>query len=101
MGKTDPRVDAYLARSQEFAKPILTHLRDTVHAASPEIDEDMKWSFPHFMYKGMLCSMASFKAHCAFGFWKGALVIGTPGTPRRWASSAALPRSRICRRGKR
>jgi uncharacterized protein YdeI (YjbR/CyaY-like superfamily) len=28
------------------------------------------------MYKGMLCSMASFKEHCAFGFWKGALVTG-------------------------
>jgi uncharacterized protein YdeI (YjbR/CyaY-like superfamily) len=36
----------------------------------------MKWSFPHFMYKGMLCSMASFKEHAAFGFWKGALVLG-------------------------
>ena len=30
----------------------------------------MKWSFPHFEYKGaILCSMASFKQHCAFGFW--------------------------------
>lgn len=35
----------------------------------------MKWSFPHFMYKGMLCSMASFKNHCAFGFWKGTLIV--------------------------
>ena len=35
----------------------------------------MKWSFPHFMYKGMLCSMASFKEHAAFGFWKGSLIF--------------------------
>jgi len=34
----------------------------------------MKWSFPHFDYKGMLCSMASFKQHCAFGFWKQSLL---------------------------
>src|SRR5205807_2408512 len=47
-----------------------------VHTACPDVEETMKWSFPHFMYKGMLCSMAAFKEHCAFGFWKAALVVG-------------------------
>jgi uncharacterized protein YdeI (YjbR/CyaY-like superfamily) len=75
MGTRDPRVDAYIEKSAEFARPILTQLRETVHAACPGVDEAMKWSFPHFMYKGMLCSMASFKQHCAFGFWKGSLVL--------------------------
>jgi len=75
MGTRDARVDAYIAKSADFAKPILTHLREVVHAACPEVEETMKWSFPHFMYDGMLCSMASFKQHCAFGFWKGALVF--------------------------
>ena len=42
----------------------------------PDVEEAMKWSFPHFMYKGMLCSMASFKEHAAFGFWKGSLILG-------------------------
>jgi uncharacterized protein YdeI (YjbR/CyaY-like superfamily) len=76
MGTRDARVDAYIAKSAEFARPILTHLREVVHAACPGVEETMKWSFPHFMYKGMLCSMASFKGHCAFGFWKGALIVG-------------------------
>jgi uncharacterized protein YdeI (YjbR/CyaY-like superfamily) len=77
MGKKDPRVDAYIEKSADFAKPILKHLRKVVHAACPEVEETMKWSFPHFDYKGeMMCSMASFKAHCAFGFWKGSLVLG-------------------------
>ncbi len=76
MGKKDPRVDAYIAKAGDFAKPILTRLRDAVHAACPDVEEAMKWSFPHFMYKGMLCSMASFKEHAAFGFWKGSLVVG-------------------------
>lgn len=76
MGTRDPRVDAYIAKSADFAKPILTTIRETVHAACPEAVEEMKWSFPHFTYKGMLCSMASFKEHCAFGFWKGSLVLG-------------------------
>jgi uncharacterized protein YdeI (YjbR/CyaY-like superfamily) len=78
MGKRDLRIDAYIARSAEFAKPILAHIRDIVHAACPEVEETMKWSFPHFDYRGeMMCSMAAFKAHCAFGFWKGSLVVGT------------------------
>jgi len=76
MSTRDPRIDAYIASSADFAKPILTHLREIVHAACPDVDETMKWSFPHFTYKGMLCSMASFKEHCAFNFWKGALVVG-------------------------
>src|SRR5918999_1871889 len=77
MGKKDPRVDAYIEKSAEFAKPILKHLRKIVHAACAEAVETMKWSFPHFDYKGqMMCSMASFKGHCAFGFWKGSLVLG-------------------------
>lgn len=30
----------------------------------------MKWSMPNFMHAGgILCNMAAFKAHCAFGFW--------------------------------
>jgi uncharacterized protein YdeI (YjbR/CyaY-like superfamily) len=75
MGTRDDRVDAYIARSAEFARPILTRLRDVVHAACPEVEETMKWSFPHFMYKGILCSMAAFKQHCSFGLWKNSLII--------------------------
>lgn len=80
MGTRDKRIDAYIARSADFAQPILSYLREIVHEGCPEVEETMKWSFPHFMYKGMFCSMASFKEHCAFGFWKGSLVMdGTQG----------------------
>jgi len=79
MGTRDPRIDTYIAKSADFAKPILTHLRDVVHAACPEVEETMKWSSPHFDYKGeMMCGMAAFKEHCRFGFWKGALIPGIP-----------------------
>jgi uncharacterized protein YdeI (YjbR/CyaY-like superfamily) len=74
MPTTDSRVDAYIENSQDFAKPILKHLRKLVHQACPQVVETMKWSFPHFDYKGMMCSMAAFKAHCAFGFWKESLM---------------------------
>ena len=75
MGKRDLRVDAYISKAADFAKPILNQLREAVHASCPDVEEDMKWSFPHFLYKGMLCSMASFKEHAAFGFWKGSLIF--------------------------
>lgn len=74
MHNKDPRVDKYIANSAEFAKPILNHLRELVHKACPENEEVIKWGFPHFDYKGMMCSMASFKQHCAFSFWKAALM---------------------------
>ena len=77
MGTRDPRVDAYIARSADFARPILTHLRDVVHAACPAAEETIKWGMPFFAYDGgLLANMASFKAHCAFGFWKGRGVVG-------------------------
>jgi uncharacterized protein YdeI (YjbR/CyaY-like superfamily) len=74
MATKDKRTDAYIAKSADFAKPILCHLRELVHKACPDVEEKMKWSFPHFDYKGMMCSVAAFKEHCAFGFWKASLM---------------------------
>src|SRR5437879_1354981 len=74
MPTTDARVDSYIDKSKDFAKPVLNHIRSLVHEACPAVTETMKWSFPHFDYKGMMCSMASFKEHCAFGFWKQSLL---------------------------
>ena len=76
MGTRDPRVDVYIAKSADFAKPILTYIRDVVHDACPEVEETLKWSSPSFEYKGLLCGMAAFKAHATFGFWKHPLVTG-------------------------
>jgi uncharacterized protein YdeI (YjbR/CyaY-like superfamily) len=75
MAKRHARVDAYIVKAAAFAKPILSHFRELVHQACPDVEETWKWSFPHFEYKGVLCSMAAFKEHCAFGFWKGDLII--------------------------
>lgn len=75
MPTTDPFVDAYIEKSKDFAKPILNHIRALVHETCPDVVETKKWSFPHFDYKGeMMCSMAAFKEHCAFGFWKQSLM---------------------------
>jgi uncharacterized protein YdeI (YjbR/CyaY-like superfamily) len=75
MATKDPRIDAYIARSAAFAKPILKHLRKVVHVGCPDVEETIKWQFPHFDYKGVLCGMAAFKQHCSFGFWKEGLIF--------------------------
>jgi hypothetical protein len=64
MPKKDPRVDAYIARSADFAKPILNHIRRLVHAVCPEAQETVKWQMPHFEHSGVICGMAAFK-QCA------------------------------------
>ena len=76
MGSHDPRIDAYIAKSAPFAQPILEHIRAVMHDACPDVEETIKWGFPHFDYHGMMCSTASFKAHCALNFWLGRQVLG-------------------------
>ncbi|HEV2746899.1 MAG TPA: YdeI/OmpD-associated family protein [Allosphingosinicella sp.] len=76
----DQRIDAYIARQADFARPILEHLRAAVHAACPDCEETLKWSAPTFMYKNeQLAMMAAFKQHATFGFWRGSLVVGDDG----------------------
>lgn len=66
----DPRIDAHIATQPDYARPILEHLRQTVHKAVPDVVEDVKWSRPFFTLNGEnLCFMAAFKKYCAFGFW--------------------------------
>jgi uncharacterized protein YdeI (YjbR/CyaY-like superfamily) len=76
MGKKDRRIDVYIGKSAEFARPILEHVRELVHQACPEVEETIKWSMPSFVYKGLLCGMAAFKQHATFNFWKHELVVG-------------------------
>ena len=79
MGKKDPRVDAYIAKSAPFAQPILKHLRRLVHKADPAVEETLKWRMPNFIHNGIVCNMAAFKQHCSFGLWKGASILGKDG----------------------
>jgi uncharacterized protein YdeI (YjbR/CyaY-like superfamily) len=66
-----PGVDAYIAEAKPFAQPILTHLREVIHQAVPDVEEAVKWSMPFFVYRGIiLANIAGFKEHCSFGVWK-------------------------------
>ncbi|MFZ6769335.1 YdeI/OmpD-associated family protein [Undibacterium sp. Di26W] len=73
--KHNPKLDAYAETVEDFAKPILAHLRALIHATCPEVIEELKWGNPHFDYQGdMMCIFAAYKKHCSFTFYKDALM---------------------------
>ena len=101
MEKFDLRIDAYIAKSKDFAQPILNHIRQLIHDTAPDVKETMKWSCPHFDYKGApFVSMAAFKEHLGLNFWKSTLMDdpnglfkadGTAGDFGKIKSLADLP----------
>lgn len=38
MGTFDKRVELYIGKSADFAKPILAHILDLVHKACPDVE---------------------------------------------------------------
>jgi uncharacterized protein YdeI (YjbR/CyaY-like superfamily) len=85
-------VDAYIAKSADFAKPILTHLRTLMHKGCPRIEEKIKWGVPTFEHEGIVAMMAAFKGHVAFGFWSEKLIREKIGrdAARLFPKAAAL-----------
>ncbi len=87
------KVDDYIAKSAPFAQPILEHLREIVYKACPHAEEAIKWGMPIFETYGInLCSMAAFKQHCAFGFWKVSLLEDKQGILQGENSMGSLGR---------
>jgi uncharacterized protein YdeI (YjbR/CyaY-like superfamily) len=75
MAKLNPKVTEYIAKSADFAKPILNHLRELIHSTCSDAEEDIKWGTPHYGYKGdHLCMMAGFKNHCSFSLYKAEMM---------------------------
>jgi uncharacterized protein YdeI (YjbR/CyaY-like superfamily) len=102
MPKNDPRIDAYIAKSAGFAKPVLNRIRKLVHAACSDVTETIKWSAPFYEHKGILICTPAFKNHCALIFWKGKLLFkefSAKDNPRkkfrRLTSNADLPGDKI------
>ena len=67
----DPKVTSYIENSEDFAKPILNHIRELIHKVCPEVVESIKWGAPHFDYKkDFMCVLESAKDHCSLTFIK-------------------------------
>jgi len=53
MEKFDQRVDNYIAKSSDFAKPVLNYIRQVVHKAVPQVIETIKWGMLFLNIGGM------------------------------------------------
>lgn len=91
MPERDRRIDAYIARAAEFARPVLESVREAVHAAIPGIEETIKWGVPHYDHHGIVCGTPAFKAHCAVIFWKPVFPAAEKQRLRRITSVKDLP----------
>jgi uncharacterized protein YdeI (YjbR/CyaY-like superfamily) len=70
----------YISKAAPFARPILEHFRNLVLKTCPHATERIKWGMPFFeTYGDNLCSMAAFKQHCTFSFWKASLLKDPQG----------------------
>jgi len=68
----EPRIAAYIAKAQPFARPILEKVRERVHAVVPGVEEAMKWSHPTYCRNGkIVVGTAAFKEHASVHFWRG------------------------------
>ena len=92
----DPRVDAYIAKSNAFAKPILKQIRAAVHKGHPAVTETIKWGVPAYVDdRGILCMTAAFKQHCGWVFWTGRKPSSVDAKAfRRITSASQLPSQR-------
>lgn len=76
MNNYKPEVTAYIEKSDSFAQPILTHIRELIHKTCPDVEEQMRWGHPHYYYKGKgMCFNQALKGRVTFGFWYDSLVF--------------------------
>jgi uncharacterized protein YdeI (YjbR/CyaY-like superfamily) len=91
MPTTDKRIDAYVAKSADFARPVLTRLRELIHEFCPDCEETVKWSSPTFMYGGsIMCGIVAFKERCVLHFWKGPLIVAEGQKDDNWEKLNSL-----------
>ena len=86
----DPRIDAYIAKAAPFARPLLTQMREFIHAACPEVEETIKWSTPWYDFHGPLMATPAFKAHARVMFWKHPIMPDHGADPALIATLARM-----------
>lgn len=77
--KIDPdapqKIDAYIDKQADFARPILHTLRQWIRESHPAVIEDYKWGGPHFhLGQGLVMGVGGFKKHVTLFFMEGALI---------------------------
>jgi hypothetical protein len=76
----DPRVDAYIDALPEWQRDICREVRETVHAADPEVVETIKRTVqPYFVLDGNICALLAAKDHVNVFLYDGGIVPDPEG----------------------
>jgi hypothetical protein len=76
----DPRVDAYIDALPEWQRDICREVRETVHAADPEVVETIKRTVqPYFVLGGNICALLAAKDHVNVFLYDGGIVPDPEG----------------------
>src|SRR5262245_50721983 len=68
-------VDEYIGALPEWQAKIAGALRQSIKAASPKLDEAIKWAQPVYEINGPVCYFKAQRNHVTFGFWRGAQLM--------------------------
>jgi len=94
----DPRIDAYLDALPDWQRAILSHVRDLVHEADPDVEETIKRTVqPYFVLHGNICAFLATRDHVNVFLYDGAIVpdpegIITAGHDNKTARTVAFRR---------
>jgi hypothetical protein len=69
--KASKQITAYIASFGDWRGAVLTSLRKTIRAASPDLTEEWKWGSPVWTSNGLVCAASAFKDHVKVNFFKG------------------------------
>src|ERR1044072_6680242 len=78
--RKDPRVDAYIAALPAWQRAICEQVRDTLHAADPEVEETINRALqPYFVPQGNVAALLAAKDHVTVFLYDGGIVPDPAG----------------------
>jgi hypothetical protein len=73
------QITAYIDALGDWRGKTVARLRAVVHAASPDLVEQWKWSTPVWSYQGHVLAVGAFQDHVKLNFFQGASLDDPSG----------------------
>ena len=72
-------IDARISELSDWRGKTLSHIRDLIRQADPEVIEEWKWNVPVWSHNGIICTGETYKAAVKLTFAKGASLDDPSG----------------------
>ena len=72
-------IDARIKELNDWRGEMLSHIRDLIKQADPDVVEEWKWSVPVWSHDGLICTGETYKSVVKLTFAKGASVKDPSG----------------------